>query len=258
MLATAVDVFVLVSFLLMTLVGQVGSEEIKLGTTLVALKFDEGVVVAADTRTSSEVMVSNKFAKKINIIIDDENISCAICRSGSAADTQFLAKEAREEFRSRVWRYGFLHPSVSQLARFLRSKMRSESSGRDLQASLICAGYDGSGGRIFPIAIGGGAMWEEEVFCVSGSGSTFLLGYLDSLKLSSSKLYSENQAVDLIKKLLQLSISRDGASGGFIRMVILKKGGAEEKTFYPEMLKPSELSGFAAPQPIQSTVIGPT
>ena len=68
--------------------------EVNLGTTLVALKFDDGVVVGADSRTSVSGYVSNKFARKINVIVNDKDISCAVCRSGSAADTQWLCHEA--------------------------------------------------------------------------------------------------------------------------------------------------------------------
>lgn len=228
---------------------QVGkaSEEISLGTTLVALKFEGGVVVGADSRTSSSVMVSNKFAKKINLIVDEKSISCAICRSGSAADTQYLARTAKQEFRSRYWRYNYRNPMVSQVAHYLRSLMRSDSSGRSFQASLICAGRDDNGGHIFSIAIEGGAMWEEDVYCVSGSGSTLLIGLLDSLKLDPSNLYSETKAVDLVLKLLKLSIARDGASGGLIRLIIMKKGGVVERVEYPEAVVRAALPGFADP-----------
>jgi 20S proteasome subunit beta 1 len=227
--------------------GVKAGEEVSLGTTLVALKFDGGVVVAADSRTSQSVMVSNKFAKKINVIVDNEETSCAICRSGSAADTQFLAKSAKETFRSRHWRYDFRRPTVSQVAHYLRSAMRSGDSKQAFQASLICAGRDDTGGRIFAIAIDGGAMWEEDLFCVSGSGSTLLLGLLDSLKLGSSSLYSEKKAVELVSKLLKLSIARDGASGGLIRIMILKKGGIEERVVYPDAVAQVQLPGFANP-----------
>jgi 20S proteasome subunit beta 1 len=125
--------------------------------------------------------------------------------------------------------------------------MRSDSSGRSFQASLICAGRDDSGGHIFSIATDGGAMWEEDVYCVSGSGSTLLIGHLDSLKLEPSKLYSETKAVDLVLKLLKLSIARDGASGGLIRLMILKKGGIEDRVEYPEAVVRAELPGFADP-----------
>jgi len=227
------------------------SEEINLGTTLVALKYDGGVVLGADSRTSRSVMVSNKFARKINVVVNGGSngaggMTCAVCRSGSAADTQYLVKAAKRDFQSRFWRDKFHNPTVSQVAHFLRSMMRSGSSRQGLQASLICAGCDDGGGRIYAIAIDGGALLEEDVFCVSGSGSTFIIGYLDSLKLDKCPLYSKERAVDLVVSLLKLSIARDGASGGLIRIMVLKSGGIEKHTIYPDAIGSTvNLPGFA-------------
>ena len=56
-------------------------------TTLVAVEYDGGVVVGADTRTSMGAYVSNRVTDKLTRITD--SIYC--CRSGSAADTQAVA-----------------------------------------------------------------------------------------------------------------------------------------------------------------------
>jgi 20S proteasome subunit beta 1 len=237
-----------------TLASSSSSDPVSMGTTLVALKFEDGVVVAADTRTSASGYVSNKFARKINVITDH----CVLCRSGSAADTQWLAREATREFLARKWRFSQVVASISQVSHFLRYKIRENNSksGQALQASLICAGVDGEGPHIFGIAPGG-SMWEEEMFCVSGSGSTYVLGLLDSLKLKATDMYSKDQAVELITKLLLLSMARDGSSGGIVRVMILTSEGIQEKTIYPETsnLRSStasgddsqDLAGFAPP-----------
>jgi 20S proteasome subunit beta 1 len=225
----------------------VTSGEVDLGTTLVAMKFDTGVVVGADTRTSVSGYVSNKFARKINVIVDDPDIACVVCRSGSAADTQWLCHEISQQLCKRKWRYG-LASDVSQVAHCLKYKLRQKQES--LQASLICAGCDEEG-RIFGIAPSG-CIWEEDFFCVSGSGSTLLLGYLDSLQFTNENLYSEEEAVALVTKLLRLSIGRDGSSGGLVRLMIMRKGkGLREVTVYPSPPPTSDskiegLPGFAA------------
>jgi 20S proteasome subunit beta 1 len=220
--------------------------EVNLGTTLVALKYDNGVVVAADTRTSVSGYVSNKLARKIDTIVSTEDISCVVCRSGSAADTQWLCQETSKKICERTYRYNQVS-DVSQVAHFLKYLVKQKQE--ELQASLICAGCDSNeGGRIFWIA-SSGTIWEEDVFCVSGSGSTFLLGHLDSLQLTKDNLYSQDEAVALVTKLLRLSIERDGSSGGLIRLMIMRKGkGIEEVTVYPEAPEQStpELPGFAS------------
>lgn len=52
-----------------------------------AVEFDGGVVIGADSRTSSGTYVSNRVTDKLTRISD--KIYC--CRSGSAADTQAIA-----------------------------------------------------------------------------------------------------------------------------------------------------------------------
>ena len=117
------------------------SEEVDLGTTLVAIKFHGGVVVGADTRTSVGGYVSNKFAYKINPIFepqelfsdetDDKSLnlsaSCVLCRSGSAADTQYLAKQAKRRFEIRKLERPDYTPTVSEVAHYLRYQMRNSN-----------------------------------------------------------------------------------------------------------------------------------
>ena len=56
-------------------------------TSIMAVEFDGGVVVGADSRTSMGVYVSNRVTDKLTRVTD--HIYC--CRSGSAADTQAIA-----------------------------------------------------------------------------------------------------------------------------------------------------------------------
>ena len=56
-------------------------------TTIMAVTFEGGVVLGADSRTSTGSYVANRVSDKIVPIA--ENIWC--CRSGSAADTQAVA-----------------------------------------------------------------------------------------------------------------------------------------------------------------------
>lgn len=52
-----------------------------------AVEFEGGVVIGADSRTSSGTYVANRVTDKLTRITD--KIYC--CRSGSAADTQAIA-----------------------------------------------------------------------------------------------------------------------------------------------------------------------
>merc|ERR1719162_1941336 len=56
------------------------------GTTIMALRYDGGVVMAADSRTSTGSYVANRASRKISKVHD----KIFVCRCGSAADTQAL------------------------------------------------------------------------------------------------------------------------------------------------------------------------
>lgn len=58
-----------------------------LQTTIMAVEFDGGVVIGADSRTSTGTYVANRVTDKLTRLTD--KIYC--CRSGSAADTQAIA-----------------------------------------------------------------------------------------------------------------------------------------------------------------------
>ena len=60
--------------------------EVSTGTTILALPFEGGVVVCADSRTSTGTYVANRVTDKLVQL--SPYIYC--CRSGSAADTQAL------------------------------------------------------------------------------------------------------------------------------------------------------------------------
>ena len=57
------------------------------GTSIMAVEFDGGVVIGADSRTTTGSYIANRVTDKLTKLTD--NIYC--CRSGSAADTQAIA-----------------------------------------------------------------------------------------------------------------------------------------------------------------------
>lgn len=62
------------------------NDEVQTGTTIMAVACQDGVVLGADTRVSTGTYVANRASDKIAQL--SQHIFC--CRSGSAADTQFL------------------------------------------------------------------------------------------------------------------------------------------------------------------------
>ena len=63
------------------------NREVSPGTTIMAVQFDGGVVLGADSRATTGSYIANRMTDKLTPIHD--RIFC--CRSGSAADTQAVA-----------------------------------------------------------------------------------------------------------------------------------------------------------------------
>jgi len=199
---------------------------VNLGTTLVAVRYNEGVVVAADSRTSVGGFVSNRYAHKIARVTP----YCTVSRSGSAADTQIVARECRLYFRQRCLRYGLSTTvSVSQVAHWMRQAVIQMSDG---QVSLLVAGYDHhhQAPRIYSVALSG-ALLKEGNFAAAGSGSVYVLGYLDHHiphKHDEVSPLNETEAVALCQRAITLAASRDGSSGGIVRVCVIDQDGTRE------------------------------
>ncbi|CAD6923308.1 unnamed protein product, partial [Tilletia controversa] len=147
-----------------------------------AVAYDEGVIIGADSRTtmgspncskpnppgeltihsfSTNLPQANRVTDKLTHITD--RIYC--CRSGSAADTQAVA-DAVTHHLSLV---DVLHgpPEVSTAAH-LFSEIVYQNKDR-LSAGIIVARWDKrNGGTVYNVTLGG------------GSGSTYIYGYCDS------------------------------------------------------------------------------
>ena len=219
-------------------------EAVDLETTLVAIRYDQGVVVAADSRTSVSGYVSNRYAHKIAPVTSH----CLVLRSGSAADTQTMAEECKQFFLQRSYHYG-IQPTVSQIAHWMRQAVWQRPQG---QVSLLVAGYDPTTQTpsLYSIAISG-ALHQEEAFAAAGSGSVFVLGYLDR-ELSENRVLSESEAINLCRQAISLAANRDGSSGGLVRISVIDAKGVRNLPPVPvvaatnDNLSSANLPGFMA------------
>ncbi|XP_037068249.1 proteasome subunit beta type-6-like [Pollicipes pollicipes] len=196
------------------------SAEHDMGTTLVAAEFPGGVVIGADSRTSTGTYVANRVSNKITRITD--SVYC--CRSGSAADTQALADIVSYRMAMHEIEMGqpALVKTVSNTFREMCYQYRD-----DLMAGILCAGYDRvNGGQIYSIPIGG--MMVRQKVASGGSGSTYIYGFLDS---NYRPDFSQEDCVDFIRRAVSLAIHRDGSSGGVCRVAIITANGVERRTF---------------------------
>lgn len=219
-------------------------EELQLGTTLVAIKFIGGIALAADTRTSMSTFVANRFAEKIERISD--HVSMA--RSGSAADTQELARRVKDGVvHPMICKYG-KHLTTSEVAHWLRQEILKRKE--EMSVGLLLAGCDSGGsGEIYSVTQTGAILQEKGEYAAGGSGSVYVMGYLDE-RLRDSNSLSEQEAITLCRKAIETAILRDGSSGGMIRLHVITPKGTRVETF-PTALssrrKVPAVPGFADP-----------
>jgi len=191
------------------------------GTSIMAVAFNGGIVIAADSRTSTGDYVSNRVSDKLTKVHD--YIYCA--RSGSAADTQAISDI--------VSYYLDIHaielngtPKV-QTAAVLFQDIIYQNKDR-LMAGIIVGGWDKkNGGQVYSITLGGTMV--RQPYAIGGSGSAYIYGLCDSeFKLGMTKLECQK----LVQKALSHAMARDGSSGGVIRMVTIDESGVE-RAFTP-------------------------
>jgi 20S proteasome subunit beta 1 len=241
-------------------------EQVSMGTTIFAVRYRDGVVVGADSRTSVSGYVSNRYATKISFVLEDDfgidlappsdvqlnsalldpehkqgiqsqrmeqqasssvKSTCCICRSGSAADTQYIADAVRHQLlRRKVMQHS--SSSISNVANLIKTYLHNN----ELQASLICAGYDHirDEGAIYSIDLGGTCMEQPQYAC-NGSGSGYIMGHIDehfnTMGMSCSTM-TESEAIEFVGNTIELAMDRDGSSGGVVRIYVIDRNGKKE------------------------------
>lgn len=195
------------------------SANVSLGTTIMAVAFNGGVVLAADSRTSSGRYIVNRTSNKLTKLT--ENIYC--CRSGSAADTQFLAEMVSNYLEGQRIESGRELPVASGASLFHKLCYMNKWS---ISAGIIVGGYDKiNGGSVYCIPSGG--CMVKLPYALGGSGSIFLYSYMDShYKPNMTK----DECLSLCRSAVAHALSRDGSSGGVVRTMCITADGAEDST----------------------------
>ena len=189
--------------------------EHSMGTSIMAVAYDGGVVVGADSRTSTGSYIANRVSDKITPL--SSKIAC--CRSGSAAHTQVLSDYVRYFLDVHGLELGE-DPAVSTASTMFRNLMYQN---KDLQAAVIVAGWDRKkGGQVFSIPLGGTIV--EQPFAIGGSGSIYIYGFCDA---NFKDKMTKEECKDFVVKALSLAMSRDGSSGGVIRTCTINESGME-------------------------------
>ena len=184
------------------------------GTTIVALKFPGGVVMAGDRRATQGHMIASRDVQKV-YITDDYTVT-------GIAGTAAIAVEFARLYAVELEHYEKLEGvaltfpgKVNRLATMVRGNLGAALQG--FIALPLLAGYDvddpnpEGAGRIVSFDAAGGWNFEEEGYQSVGSGSIFA-------KSSMKKLYSQvndaDSALRVAIEALYDAADDDSATGG--------------------------------------------
>ncbi|CAK7275490.1 Proteasome subunit beta type-1 [Sporothrix epigloea] len=196
--------------------------EVNLGTSIMAITFKDGVILGADSRTTTGAYIANRVTDKLTRVHD--TIWC--CRSGSAADTQAVADIVQYQLNLYAMMNG--QPTTQTAASIFQEICYANKDA--LSAGLIIAGWDMRyGGQVYSIPLGGSL--HKQAYAIGGSGSTYIYGYCDA---NWREGMDEEEAVSFVKGALKEAIKWDGSSGGVIRMVVLTAAGADRHLYLPD------------------------
>ncbi|KAH9899734.1 nucleophile aminohydrolase [Cubamyces lactineus] len=202
-------------------IARLKSGEVNLGTSIMAVQFKDGVVVGADSRTTTGSYIANRVTDKLTHVHD--RIYC--CRSGSAADTQAIADIVHYYLQLHTQTSG-APPSVHTAATMFQKLCYDNKDA--LSAGIIVAGWDKeTGPSVYNIPLGGGLF--RQPWAIGGSGSTYVYGYCDA---TYKEGWNRDETVEFVKNTLALAMSRDGSSGGVIRMCVITEDKVE-RLFVP-------------------------
>lgn len=195
-------------------------EPVKTGTTIMAVVYDGGVILAADSRTSTGTYVANRVQEKFNCL--SENVY--MLRSGSASDTQATAAYVQHFLNQHTINID-AQCTVKTAANLV---MQMAYNNKDmLSMGLIVAGWDKyDGPAVWAVPMGGSLL--KVPYAIGCSGSTYISGYCDAY-------FKENmpkeECMEFVKCAVAHAMARDGSSGGTIRMVTIDAHGAQRHYF---------------------------
>jgi proteasome beta subunit len=183
--------------------------EITHGTTVVAIRYADGVVMAGDRRATAGNLISHRTMEKV--FPADRHSGVAIAgAAGPAVEMVKLFQLQLEHYEKVEGAELSLEGKANQLGQMVRSHLPAAMQG--FVVVPLFAGYDvlRSTGRLFEYDVTGGR-YEESDFAATGSGSlhagtVIKMGYRPSL--------DRTDAVELAINSLFQAADEDSATGG--------------------------------------------
>ncbi len=186
--------------------------------TSVGLKYEDGIALASDTRSTTRYLVQSKKVRKIFKIQD--NIGVAI--SGLAGDAQNLVDLIKSE--SNLYKIGKRKQIQPKSLARLTSNIFHARRMFPYIVSLIMGGVGNEGPKLYFIDPAGGQL-EEEKFACGGTGASVAYGVLEQ---NYREFIGKKEGLKLAAQAIKQAIERDAATGDNIMVGKIDFEGFEE------------------------------
>jgi proteasome beta subunit len=179
------------------------------GTTVVAIRYADGVIMAGDRRATSGNLISHRTMEKV--FPADRHSGVAIAgAAGPAVEMVRLFQLQLEHYEKVEGGELSLEGKANQLAQMVRSHLPAAMQG--FVVVPLFAGFDvrRATGRLYQYDVTGGR-YEESDFSATGSGS---LHAGTVIKLGFREGLDRGEAIDLAIQALFQAADEDSATGG--------------------------------------------
>ncbi len=198
------------------------SEYLKTGTTTIGIVCKDGVVLAADKRSTAGYLVANKKQTKVFPIAPN----IVVTQAGLVSDAQLLTKLIKAEIKLMEIQTGravTVKEAAHLLGGMLYSNIRRPSMVPGIVGFLL-GGVDKTGNALFNLGIDG-SITDKDDFDSEGSGSVFALGVLES---QFKPGMSVDDGIKLAEEAINAALQRDIATGNGIDIYVITEAGAKK------------------------------
>lgn len=198
------------------------NEVLKTGTTTIGVVCKDGIVLAADKRTTAGHMIVNGKTEKIIQVNED----IALTTAGNVSDSQLLVKLLKAEIKLKEMRTN-RRPGVKEVANLcagmIYNNIRRMSTIPGI-SHFVMGGRDAKGYWLYDL-FADGSLTKIEDYVSSGSGSTFALGVLETMFKEDMTV---EETIPIVIKAVNAALQRDSASGNGIDVFTVTEKGVQK------------------------------
>uniref|UniRef100_A0A665TA71 Proteasome subunit beta n=1 Tax=Echeneis naucrates TaxID=173247 RepID=A0A665TA71_ECHNA len=188
----------------------------KTGTTIAGMVYKDGVILAADTRATDDMVVADKNCMKIHYIAP--KIFC--CGAGVAADAKITTQIMASNVALHMLNTG-RPPLVAMVTRQLKQMLFFRYQGH-VGSSLIVGGVDVTGSHLYSIYPHGS--YDKLPFLTMGSGAAAAVSVFEDRFKPKMELEDAKQ---LVRDAITAGIFCDLGSGSNVDLCVITESGVE-------------------------------